>query len=175
MEGESMSTSTVRLQLIKKKRAAVTTLFLFLIVLLCSSCQSNTTGAYVEIFRYLSESTNMPVEYVSFDLTHVQYKHPDRIKLQIEEYMKDSNVTLLWDDMDSLIESGFISIEKDGFPRLFEKGYLIIFRDVELTRTTLITDAMMWFGNLGGYGARFTAEKESGAWKVFSIENEWMS
>ena len=162
---------------------------LIIILLICSSCgasshnnsmfHTNVAGAYVTLFEHkTSPSTDgwlQSLKYIAFDLSNVLYDDPDRIQNELENYLEDYHFILLWDDIDGLVERGYITTDELGLPGSFTDGVLFFFGDVELSKNKLITNAGIWYGNLGGSGATYTLIAERGEWIVKAIEKEWIS
>ena len=138
-------------------------------------------GAYMAVFaefythEWLSERSNEDVYYISVDLDGVLHKNPDLIKLRIKEYLKDTGVILLWENMDILIEQGYIIADDNGFPVYFENGSLFCFNDEALTEELYQASPNKWFGNLGAEGATYKVRFQSGTWEVTSITGMWIS
>jgi len=138
--------------------------------------------AYMEVFKrfypyeWLSKRTEEGVYHVSVNLDGVLHEQPGLIKAQIEEYLKNTEVILLWENMDSLIEQGYISTDENGRAEGFMNGSLFNFTDQILTDIIYETDAYRWYGNLGADGATYTVRmNSSGNWEVTSITNGWIS
>ena len=137
--------------------------------------------AYMEVFQEfyprerLLERTKKDEYYISVDLEGVLYEYPELIKARIEEYLKDTGVSLLWENMDSLIEKGYILTDENGFPIGFERGSLFVFQDSVLTDIMYESNTYKWYGNLGAEGATYKVRMRSGKWGITSITNKWIS
>ena len=137
--------------------------------------------AYMAVFTefyprsWLTGTEREAVYYVSVDLDGVLHENPGLIKLQIEQYLKDTGIILLWENMDSLIEQGYIIADDNGSPVYFENGSLFYFNDEVLTDVMYQASPYKWFGNLGAEGATYKVEIRSGTWEVTSITGMWIS
>ena len=134
--------------------------------------------AYLELFKHLlGDFTNewvLQQKYIAIDLTNVLYEHPDRIQKVIEDHMENYHFMIIWDDMSGLIESGYITVCEYGDPESFVDGFLVTFNDVELNKNDLITNASVWYGNLGASGAKYTVSNVRGEWIVKEPETVWV-
>ena len=162
---------------------------LIIILLICSSCgtsshnesmfHTNVADAYVTLFEHkTSPSTDgwlQSLKYIAFDLSNVLYDDPIHIQKELENYLEEYHFILLWDDIDGLVESGYITTDEGGLPASFTDGLLFFFWDVELSANKLITNAGVWYGNLGGSGATYTVVAERGEWIIKTVEKEWIS
>jgi hypothetical protein len=137
--------------------------------------------AYLEVFKafysheWLAMRTGEGVYHISVDLENVLHEQPELIKAKIEEYLKDTEVILLWEKMASLIEQGYIYADETGFPGYFENGSLFVFNDSVLTDVLYETKAHMWYGNLGAQGAAYKVRMRAGKWEITSITGGWIS
>ena len=139
-------------------------------------------GAYVEAFKsfYKHHSSG----YIAIDLSNVQY---DKylIRSEIENYLvaEGSHVTLLWDDMDGLIESGYavrndncIIFNNGSFLSFDDSGYLsqgvadMILSEIgkTLSETLLVIYINHWFSPdntaTAIHGTIYIVEKTADTW-----------
>jgi len=137
--------------------------------------------AYMAVFmefnspEKLSSRVTGDTYYISVDMEGVLHENPYLIKHRIENYLRDTDVILMWENMDALIEQGYISIDDNGLPTYFENGSLFSFNDITLTDTLYETEVSVWFGNLGGEGAIFEVKVESGMWEITNVTDMWIS
>ena len=138
--------------------------------------------AYLEVFKQYYAKDIFPLKNttesykISVDLSRVLYEKPELIKKEIEEYLNDMDVELLWDDMENLIENGYVIADKNnGFPLYFDNGSLFIFNDKTLTDVLFETDATMWYGNTGATGAFFELRHKAGKWTITYRTMGWIS
>ena len=170
--------------LIKK----ISTVFLMLsIVVFFVSCHSGEqyvegqeADAYLAIFQALIPLDDPYINsqaclYVAVDLSDILYENPDLIKSKIEEYLRDINVTLLWDNRRNLIEKGYITYDASiPWASKFNHGFLFKYKDINLSETLLETEASQYFASMGASGAIYVVEKIKGTWKL-EITQTWVS
>ena len=183
-----MKNLLTRIGVLEMKKIILVLVCICLVISL-TSCSANqdksavtpTEDAYMMVFmefyspEMLSAKINGDVYYISVSLDGVLHENPDLIKHQIENYLKDTDVILLWENMDALIDLGHIHTDDSGFPTYFENGSLFSFNDILLTDTLYEASPSIWFGNLGGEGATYEVKAVSGAWEITSITEMWIS
>jgi hypothetical protein len=101
-------------------------------------------------------------KYIGINLKSILYKHPQHIKKLIEDYIKEYDVSILWNN------------NKDKYD--FQKGPLIVLEDVELTESRLETEMIYMLAPvLASTGYTYVAEKEAGQWRVTDLILNWIS
>jgi len=129
---------------------------------------NNQVYAYLEIFKYMTRIiTEDGTEYITVNLRNVLYEYPDHIKRLIEDYAREYDVSIIWNNDKT--------DEDLNFGSFYENGYLIIFYDVELTETKLETNITWWFNWLAASGYTYTVEKNEGKWTITDIKFMWIS
>ena len=137
--------------------------------------------AYLEVFKqyynpeWINSNTREKNYRISVDLNGVLYEQPELIQAQIEQYLKGTGIELLWEDMGNLIEKGYVIADGSGFPMYFDNGSLFSFKDKTLTDTLFETDATMWLGNTGAYGAFYKLQLRGGKWAITYKTLGWVS
>lgn len=141
------------------------------ILLCCSACSTRSNDdsgrqsyAYLEVFKSMaSDIDEDDVHYIGVNITNTLYAEPDEIKKLIEDYAAKYDVSIIWNDDENKYNS-------------FKQGYLIIFNDIELSKTTLKTDAT-WLGApaLAGAGYSCVVEKKASGWVISKFQLVWLS
>lgn len=135
-----------------------------LLLLFCCSCSANEpiapdsqAYAYLEIFKQLTNLNDSAEEEIAVNLTDVSYENPSQIKKLIEEYAKEYDVSIIW------------NTNRDRYDS-FDRAYLLIFEDVELTEKTLTSDVtLMLAAILASTNMTYTVEKEAGVWTIQNV------
>ena len=148
------------------------TAFLLLFSCSCSSNkdndaeQDNQAYAYLEVFAEMVGSIEEDrIEYIGIDTTKILHNNPAAIKKLFEEYAREYDVTIKWNMKKNECDYNF-----------FQKGWLIIFEDIELTEIKLETEAT-WMGAvaLASANATYTVEKEDEEWRITNYQLGWLS
>jgi hypothetical protein len=168
-----------------KSRNLIITLGTLLLVVVCLVAQVAQLNkrlqakAYMAVFRELfppkmmSNYSNRATFRISVDLSNVLHKNPNFIKKEIENYLKDSSFIILWDDWASLAERGLI-VDSDRGGSYFSNGALIEYHDVRLTKSTLETEASIWFASLGAEGGVYVVDRILWMWRLKPV-SWWIS
>jgi len=137
--------------------------------------------AYLAVFQRAFPQTTLQKSdflYIGLDWEDMLYEKPDEVKALINEYAAKYDVTVLWEDFDSLKEHGYIidltakDIMEWGFKDPYDymgpwcymkNGTYADFHDLELTNSKLVVSA-----NFAMAGQNYTAEKIDGKWVVDS-------
>jgi len=123
----------------------------------------NQAYAYLEVFKSMTSNiAEDEVEYIAVNIRNILYKNPHHIKKLIEDYTKEYDVPIIWNN------------KKSNFGA-FKNSYLIIFEDVELTKTELKTDVTSWLAPLAAASYAFTVEKDAEKWTITDLELKWIS
>jgi len=117
-------------------------------------------------------------EYLAFDFSDVQLDNLQELKDAVQVFCEQEGFTYMEASMDELIEMGYVSTYEMGdetaMATSFEDGVLFEITTVSQSSTTLVTEMSIWKGNLGAYGATFTAVFDNGNWTV-TLDNLWIS
>ena len=162
-----------------KKKSMLILLMVSFVFLLCACDASNIAespeqqeGAYFAVFEKLYEvdpGLNGDIEYIAFDLTDVKLEDTSLLIGLFQAFCDNNDYSLLLDDFEGLNEKGYI--KELSFPN----GILIAFKDNELTKDTLVTEARKWRSGLGAIGAEYTVKLEDSTWSITKIANQWIS
>ena len=148
----------------------------FLLVFSCSCTTNNGNEiekddqayAYLEVFIEMVGSIEEDrIEYIGIDTAKILHRNPSAIRKLLEDYAKEYDVAIRW------------NTKKDQCDyRFFQKGWLIIFEDIELTEIKLVTEAT-WMGAVALASANATyiveREDEEGSWRVIDNQLNWIS
>lgn len=113
----------------------------------------------------LSES----VVYLAVDLSGIKSSDTDYLVTLFQKYCQDHGYTLLVDDINGLIDKGYI---KDRF---FKDGILLCYDDQSITDKSLITHAKKWRSGTGAIGATYTVTNNNDTWEITDTTDNWIS
>ena len=141
-----------------------------------SSQNTPAEDAYLEVFKNiytpqrLAGYTNYGIYYISLNLDGVLHEHPERVKAKLEEYLKGTGVILLWENMESLIEQGYVLTYNGSATSFAVNGELFRFFDSALTDVLLETKVTWWSGDLAGSWQEYKIQMRGGMWEITRIK-----
>jgi len=119
--------------------------------------------AYLEVFKDMVGDMKEPyflifnrIKYIGVDTPNILYENPSDIKTLLEDYANKHGVSLIWDKKRMECDYNF-----------YQRGWLIIFDDIELTETKLETKAT-WMGAvvLASETVHYIVERDAGKWTI---------
>jgi hypothetical protein len=115
-------------------------------------------------------------KYLAIDTRFMDESAIPGLKIIMENYCAEKNKTLLLDNMEGLIEKGYITVVKDSdMPESFTDGGLVYFDSITTDTGTLTMEGCIWYGNLGAEGATYTLSKKNGSWEMSEATDMWIS
>jgi hypothetical protein len=166
-------------EVMKMKKLVVLCLAILLLQVASVGCTNQNdigvaeqSGAYFTVFENLyaaSPGLNTDSTYLAMDLTKAELTDTEPLISLMQNFCDENGYILMLDTADGLKEKGYI-IDL-GFP----EGFLIVFEDVRLENSTLITNAMKWRSGDGAVGAEYTVRYRNNSWEIAKTDNSWMS
>jgi hypothetical protein len=136
-----------------------------------SSAYNGQAKAYYTVFLelYKEDSALNDGKYLAVDLSKVKSTDTAPFLELMQDFCKDHGYTLLQGTSEELEAKGYIKNLS------FKDGFLISFKDEELTQKKLVTSASKWRSGIGSIGAEYTVEKKETSWKIEDTENCYIS